>query len=157
MIMLKLLLLLKLTCYTVLAAASESENYNKADKCIANVPRPRDCMDLKYYCPTARSGVYTVYPPHSEPGYQGLRVRCDMTTSQGGWTVFQSRSSGSVDFYRDFDEYKSGFGDVSADFWMGLENIHKLTLGGNFTLRIDMTDFDDIAAYATYKDFSIGP
>merc|ERR1712096_329910 len=33
----------------------------------------------------------------------------------------------------------------------------KLTEYGSFTLRIDMTDFDDLPAYATYKGFSIGP
>ena len=53
----------------------------------AGLQRPRDCLDLKFYCPTARSGEYTVYPPHSKPGYQGLRVFCDMATDQGGWTV----------------------------------------------------------------------
>lgn len=41
----------------------------------------------------------------------------------------QRRLDGSVDFNRNWTEYVSGFGDLGQDteFWLGLENIHKLT------------------------------
>ena len=26
---------------------------------------------------------------------------------------------GSVDFYRDWDDYTSGFGDLNGEFWLG--------------------------------------
>ena len=40
-------------------------------------------------------------------------------TIQFNFQVFQKRFDGSLDFYRTFDEYHNGFGDVHAEFWMG--------------------------------------
>ena len=34
---------------------------------------------------------------------------------------------GSVDFRRDWDAYVRGFGDPEGEYWLGLENVHKLT------------------------------
>ena len=80
-----------------------------------------------------------------------------METDGGGWTVFQRRESGLIDFYLGWSDYEEGFGYLDHEFWLGLDNIHRLTAaGGNNTLRIDMENFDGNTAYAQYSTFSIG-
>ena len=54
--------------------------------------------------------MYTINPDGGKP----IRVLCDMTTDGGGWTVFQRRLDGSVDFFRDWKSYKEGFGSLSV-------------------------------------------
>ena len=78
-----------------------------------------------------------------------------METDGGGWNVFQRRQDGSVDFYRNWTDYENGFGNLTGEFWLGLDNIHRLTKEGS-TLRVDLGDFQDNTTYAEYSTFSIG-
>ncbi|XP_045183931.2 angiopoietin-related protein 7-like [Mercenaria mercenaria] len=87
----------------------------------------------------------------------GLWVFCDQTTDGGGWTVFQRRINGEVDFYRNWTEYKNGFGDVNGEFWLGNEHLSILTSTGDHELRIDMEDFEGNRAFAKYSKFKIYP
>ena len=73
---------------------------------------------------------------------------CDQKTAGGGWTVFQKRLDGS-------DDYKRGFGNLNGEFWLGLENIYRLTKEQS-RLRVDLEDFENQTAYAEYDSFGIG-
>ena len=79
-----------------------------------------------------------------------------METDGGGWTVFQRRQDGSVDFFRYWTDYENGFGDLTGEFWLGLSKIHRLTKEGSNTLRVDLGDFDNATVYAKYSTFSVG-
>ncbi|KAK6966146.1 BgMFREP29, partial [Biomphalaria glabrata] len=85
----------------------------------------------------------------------GLKVMCDTKTDGGGWIIFQRRINGKVDFYRGWKEYRDGFGDYNiGEFYLGNENIFKLTSTKNYDLRIDL-EFDNKKYYARYTHFDI--
>ncbi|NXG61108.1 TENR protein, partial [Hemiprocne comata] len=113
---------------------------------------PQDCAQHLMNGDTL-SGVYTI----SINGdlSQRVQVYCDMTTDGGGWIVFQRRQNGLTDFFRKWADYRVGFGNLEDEFWLGLDNIHKITSQGRYELRIDMRDGQE-AAYAYYDKFSIG-
>uniref|UniRef100_A0A1X7ULA7 Fibrinogen C-terminal domain-containing protein n=1 Tax=Amphimedon queenslandica TaxID=400682 RepID=A0A1X7ULA7_AMPQE len=110
----------------------------------------RDCESL-FEDGITTSGVYTVNPDGGTP----FEVYCDMETDGSGWTVFQRRQDGSVDFYRYWTDYENGFGDLTGEFWLGLSKIHRLTKEGSNTLRVDLGDFEGNTAYANYSTFNV--
>ncbi|XP_062606034.1 ficolin-1-like [Saccostrea cucullata] len=79
-----------------------------------------------------------------------------MTTDGGGWTVIQNKFDGTTNFYRDWNDYKTGFGNISREFWLGNDIIHALTKNDDQELRIEMTKFSGSKVYAKYSKFSIG-
>ncbi|XP_005111822.1 ryncolin-1-like [Aplysia californica] len=84
----------------------------------------------------------------------GLEVLCDTETDGGGWVVFQRRASEDVDFYRDWDSYKYGFGDLTGNFWLGLEKVHKLTTEQRHELRVDIS-YKGKSYHAIYNQFKV--
>ena len=84
-----------------------------------------------------------------------MQVLCDMTTDGGGWTVFQRRLDGSVDFFQGWESYKNGFGNLSGEFWLGNDYLHRLTAFGDVMLRVDQEDFDGNITYAEYTTFQV--
>ena len=85
--------------------------------------KPRkDCLEF-YQHGYKINGVYRL----QGPGFYTLYAYCDQTTQGGGWTVFQRRQDGSVDFNRNWNDYKHGFGNIEGEFWFGNDNIHDLT------------------------------
>ena len=97
--------------------------------------------------------MYTI-----DPDKQGaFDVRCDMDITAGrGWNVFQRRVDGSVDFYRNWTDYKNGFGNLSGELWLGLDKIHRLSAIEQNVLKVDLETFENETAYAVYKSFSVG-
>ena len=69
--------------------------------------------------------------------------------------MFQRRQDSSVNFYRGWQDYKYGFGDLNGNFWLGLNKLHRLTKSGQNVLRVDLTDWTEDTAYAKYRSFSV--
>ena len=82
----------------------------------------KDCAEL-YKSGKKTSGVCTIDPD----GSGAFDVFCDQKTDGGGWTVFQKRLDGLVNFYRGWADYKGGFGNLKGEFWLGLDKINRLT------------------------------
>ena len=95
--------------------------------------------------------MYTINPDGGNP----IQVLCDMTTNGKAWTVFQRRLNGSVDFYRDWSSYKNGFGDLHGEFWLGNDNLHRVTVAGNVSLRVDQEDLEGNIRYTEYATFKV--
>ena len=72
-------------------------------------------------------------------GKGAFDVFCDQKTAGEGWTVFQKRLDGSVNF-RGWSEYKNGFGHLKGEYWLGLDKIHRLTQAQRNKLRVDLED-----------------
>uniref|UniRef100_A0A803VR58 Tenascin C n=1 Tax=Ficedula albicollis TaxID=59894 RepID=A0A803VR58_FICAL len=115
-------------------------------------PYPKDCSQALLNG-EATSGLYTIYLNGDRA--QPLQVFCDMGEDGGGWMVFLRRQNGKQDFYKNWNTYVAGFGDPKDEFWIGLENLHKITSQGQYELRVDLRDKGD-TAHAVYERFSVG-
>ncbi|KAM9788481.1 fibrinogen like 1B [Neosynchiropus ocellatus] len=113
----------------------------------------KDCAEV-YDRLRPASGFYRVRPgPHRDP----VLVYCDMDDG-GGWTVFQRRRHGRVDFNRDWADYRDGFGDFKLwndEFWLGNENIFSLLAQGQNLVKIELMDWEGKRSHAFYENFRI--
>ncbi|XP_021003043.2 techylectin-5A [Parasteatoda tepidariorum] len=120
-----------------------------------NCPKPIDCEGwlLNGY---NKSGTYTIWPRNRVLQVESLDVFCDMDTDGGGWTVIQRRGNYSRPkdyFYKNWSSYKSGFGDIEKDFWLGNDNIFALTNQKLYSARFDLKDIRHAKRYALYDKF----
>ena len=69
--------------------------------------------------------------------------------------VLQQRVNGKIDFYRGWNDYKNGFGDLNVEFWLGNDNIHLLTLNHDQKVKIELITPANEIAYADYGSFWI--
>ena len=109
-----------------------------------------DCYELLQAGRT-QSGVYTINPD----GKNEFEVFCDQQTNGGGWVVFQKRFHGLVDFFRDWASYRVGFGNLTGEFWLGLDKIHRLTSLKRTILLVNLGDFNEASAHAMYDRFQV--
>lgn len=114
---------------------------------------PKDCQEV-YRTGGMRyiGDYYIVIKPHRAT--QPFKVLCNIHDG-AGWTVIQRRLDGSVNFSRNWTEYKRGFGTLEGEFWLGNDNIHYLTKQGDTKLRIEMEDWDGKKYYAEYDRFGV--
>ncbi|XP_043065254.1 fibrinogen-like protein 1 [Drosophila ficusphila] len=104
-----------------------------------------------YTCPSFnQSSIYKIKIPGSEP----FTVPCELTFT--GWTVIQRRVDGSENFARNWTDYKNGFGDLSREFFIGLQKLHLMTSARPHELYIKLGKIDGSTSFAHYDDFKIG-
>ncbi|TMS18053.1 Tenascin, partial [Larimichthys crocea] len=142
--------------YTVQLQAEEGGRYTSTISTefttgTLRFPFPTDCSQ-ELLNGIKASGEVEIFPQ----GKLGkpVMVYCDMETDGGGWTVFQRRKDGSVNFFRGWKDYTKGFGDLSGEFWLGLDSLHNLTTMTRMNLRVDLRDKDE-SVYAEYSTFEV--
>ncbi|XP_059154918.1 angiopoietin-2-like [Physella acuta] len=108
---------------------------------------------FKYMC---EKGFSSSHPPlRAVSAYsRHKKILCDTDTDGGGWIIMVRRVKGDVNFTRNWEEYKWGFGSFDGDFWLGNELVAKITSEGNFELRADMR-YKDKPYYAVYDSFKV--
>ena len=115
---------------------------------------PEDCAEILSRDPSATNGIYQINVG-SKRLQRLMEVFCDMETDGGGWTVFQRRMDGLLNFYHDYQTYADGFGLLQHEFWLGNENIHQITSRMNYELRVELEDFSGETAHAQYTSFHV--
>nr|XP_045621949.1 angiopoietin-2-like [Procambarus clarkii] len=114
----------------------------------------KDCAEL--YCRGARmNGVYVIKPDRKG---QQVSAWCDMTSNGGGWTVFIKRDKKAipqVSFAKDWTQYKTGFGNISTEYWLGLEWLYQLTKPSPQTLLLSATNMHGEPGWAIWSIFRV--
>ncbi|KAH3791981.1 hypothetical protein DPMN_145470 [Dreissena polymorpha] len=123
---------------------SDIVNLNMSNEILKNLNNLTDSCDS-----VEKNGEHKIYP-RSHPN--GIRVYCNKESTNKGWIVIQRRADMSVNFNRTWVDYKTGFGNLSGEFWLGNEHIFKLTKDKPRELRIDINIGEQ---YALYSNFSI--
>ncbi|KRF98574.1 uncharacterized protein Dwil_GK27045 [Drosophila willistoni] len=92
----------------------------------------------KNSCKGLSSGVYKIDIP-----VDPISALCEGDLDGGGWIVVHKRFNGSVDFNRNWSEYRNGFGNMEGEFFIGLENLQLGFYNGS-------------VLFASYDHFRIG-
>ena len=118
--------------------------------------QPISCRAVIKFQPSAPSGTYMVYPDSLGP----IQVYCDMTSAYngftGGWTYIMQRSSGAIDFYEGWAKYVAGFGTVTSEHWLGLDNIWRLTRRLTPNLRVERRRYTMEVSVQGWSTFMVG-
>ena len=108
------------------------------------------------------SGIYQMKSctvPCASSSFKTVTIAgyCDMITDDGGWIVIQRNKKDSlVNFNKNWTDYEEGFGNLTTEFWYGLEEIHCLTQRGQWEMRVDYQKNDKTWSYLHYNQFSVG-
>lgn len=113
-----------------------------------HLPTIKSCAEE----PSKKSGRYWMTTANNHT----FEVYCEQTFYGGGWIVIQNRFNGSVSFYKNWTDYKNGFGSLDGEFWLGLDRVHQLTSTRTRELLVHLEDHDGLVKYARYAKFAIG-
>ncbi|KAM8718058.1 hypothetical protein ACLKA7_004718 [Drosophila subpalustris] len=124
------------------------------DELVKEFDKHSSCLNQQSCKEAKTSGINEIILP--KLNIRPIKVVCDAETRQGGWTIILRRMDGSVDFYRNWTEYKNGFGDMDGEFFLGLDKIHALTADRKHELLVILEDFEGDERFETYDEFAIG-
>nr|XP_015803989.2 angiopoietin-related protein 6 [Nothobranchius furzeri] len=113
----------------------------------------RDCQHVLDSGETT-SGIYLIRPANTN---RLLQAWCEQSHEQGGWTVIQRRQDGSVNFFRTWEQYKQGFGNLNGEYWLGLEHLYWLSKQSKYKLRVALEDWQGRQVFAEYDSFHLEP
>nr|CAG4634662.1 EOG090X02LG [Alona affinis] len=144
----------------VLAVFNQSRSQAEQERRLASLEQQKESLarmmkDMPHDCRevgSSSSGANLILPRGSD---EPIKVYCDQETSGGGWTVIQRRTDGKEDFNRNWAAYKSGFGSVHGEFWLGNDHLHQLTKDNTTILRVDLWDIYGQYWWAEYDSFLV--
>ncbi|XP_065219440.1 protein scabrous-like [Planococcus citri] len=122
---------------------------------------PKDCSHVN-----GGSGLYMISVDDGSPILvycEKRTVKADSTaiataqtsSSSKAYIVIQRRTTGEINFNRNWQEYAHGFGNLRGEFWLGNEIIHRLTSANDTGLRIEFEDAKGEQWFAEYDTFSV--
>ncbi|XP_011196814.2 ryncolin-1-like [Zeugodacus cucurbitae] len=119
---------------------------------------PSNCVEaVRFAGSNAKSDIYQIRLPLKGWEDRPFYVYC-LLDHKGGdpWLLIQRRQDENIDFYRNWNDYKTGFGNMEKSFWIGLDKLHALTQVQLNELQIELRDFNDTVKYANYETFAMG-
>ncbi|XP_055628706.1 microfibril-associated glycoprotein 4-like [Toxorhynchites rutilus septentrionalis] len=102
--------------------------------------------------PAKTSAIYLIKPSEKRKPFN---ASCVTNYFGDGWTFIQHRMNGSVEFYRNWKDYKNGFGSLEGEFWYGLDKIHLLTSTRKHEIYFELVDHKGLLKTARYNLFEI--
>ncbi|XP_017051075.1 fibrinogen-like protein 1 [Drosophila ficusphila] len=90
------------------------------------------------------------------PTMGDVSVFCDSQIAGSGWLVIQRRLDGKTDFNRNWTDYRDGFGNLTGEFFIGLETLNQITKSEQHELFIQLEDFEGEKRFARYDRFEVG-
>ncbi|CAH1795837.1 unnamed protein product, partial [Owenia fusiformis] len=112
-------------------------------------PLPIDLRPSDEPCVERKSGINDIQLPNGD----SFKARCEEN-----WLLVAHRFDGSVDFYRTWAEYKTGFGDPSGEYFIGLDNLGALISDEKmkrYVLKLEFTTWSGQTETAEYYIFQM--
>ncbi|GFS27945.1 tenascin-R [Elysia marginata] len=136
-----------------LVTEANSKTATQLQALMAGIFLPKVCKEGMVSISSQGSFPYPLIFPSKQGAFQFPHL-CDPITDNGGWILIQRRTTGDINFHRKWADYKTGFGYLDNDFWLGNDNIHTITRTGTYELRIELRSQGKTSS-ARYSTFSV--